>query len=119
MALSKRDRRLRIKKRIRKKINGTADVPRMSVFRSNKHIYVQLIDDVSATTLAAASSADKGLIENEKAKKTEIAAIVGKKIAEKAKEKNISKIVFDRGGYLYHGRVKALAEAARKEGLKF
>lgn len=119
MALSKRERRIRIRRRIRKKISGTAEIPRMSVFRSNKHIYVQLIDDVSARTLAAASSADKGLVENSKAKKEEIAAIVGKRIAEKAKEKNITEIVFDRGGYLYHGRVKALAEAARKEGLKF
>ncbi len=119
MALSKRERRLRIKKRIRKRISGTAEIPRMSVFRSNKHIYVQLIDDISEKTIVAASSADKGLIENDKAKKSEIAAIVGKKIAEKAKDKNISQIVFDRGGYLYHGRVKALADAARKEGLKF
>ncbi len=119
MALSKRERRLRIRKRIRKRIKGTAEVPRMSVFRSNKHIYAQLIDDVSAKTIAAASSADKDLTVNEKAKKSEIAAIVGKKIAEKAKEKNVTKIVFDRGGYLYHGRVKALADAARKEGLKF
>ena len=119
MALSKRDRRLRIRKRIRKRISGTAEIPRMSVFRSNKHIYVQLIDDISEKTIIAASSADKGLIENNKAKKEEIAAIVGKKIAEKAKDKKISEIVFDRGGYLYHGRVKALADAARKEGLKF
>jgi len=119
MALSKRDRRIRIRKRIRKRINGTAEIPRMSVFRSNKHIYVQLIDDVSKKTIIAASSADKGLTENTKAKKEEIASIVGKKIAEKAKENKISKIVFDRGGYLYHGRVKALADAARKEGLKF
>ncbi len=119
MALLKRDRRLRIRRRIRKRIHGTAEIPRMSVFRSNKHIYVQLIDDISAKTLVAASSADKGLIENNKAKKEDIAAVVGKKIAEKAKDNKISQIVFDRGGYLYHGRVKALAEAARKEGLKF
>jgi len=119
MALSKRDRRIRIRKRIRKRINGTAEVPRMSVFRSNKHIYVQLIDDISAKTIVAVSSADKDLVENNKAKKSEIAVIVGKKIAEKAKSKKISTIVFDRGGYKYHGRVKALAEAARKEGLKF
>ncbi len=119
MALSKRERRIRIRKRIRKRINGTAEVPRMSVFRSNKHIYVQLIDDVSEKTIVAASSADKDFAENKKAKKEEIAAIVGKRIAEKAKENKISSIVFDRGGYLYHGRVKALADAARKEGLKF
>ncbi len=118
MALSKRDRRIRIRKRIRKRINGTAEVPRMSVFRSNKHIYVQLIDDVSEKTIIAASSADKDIAGN-KAKKEEIAAMVGKKIAEKAKNNKISEIVFDRGGYLYHGRVKALADAARKEGLKF
>ncbi len=119
MALSKRERRIRIRRRIRKKISGTSEIPRMSVFRSNKHIYVQLIDDISANTLVSASSADKDLADKINGKKSEIAAMVGKKIAEKAKEKNISTIVFDRSGYLYHGRVKALADAARKEGLKF
>ncbi|PID87888.1 MAG: 50S ribosomal protein L18 [Bacteroidia bacterium] len=118
MALSKRERRVRIRHRIRKKISGTADVPRMSVFRSNKHIYVQLIDDLNGVTLASASSKDKGLISGPMNKK-EMAAIVGKSIAEKAKTKNIESVLFDRGGYLYHGRVKMLADAARNEGLKF
>lgn len=119
MALSKRDRRIRIRRRIRKKINGTAEIPRLSVFRSNKHIYAQLINDVTANTLGSASSKEKEIAENSKIKKEEIAGLVGKKIAEIAKKNNISTVVFDRGGYMYHGRVKALAEAARKEGLKF
>ena len=119
MALSKRDRRIRIRRRIRKKINGTAETPRLSVFRSNKHIYVQLINDVTEETITSASSNEKDIAKNTNIKKQEIAGLVGKKIAEKAKEKKIKSVVFDRGGYKYHGRVKALAEAARKEGLKF
>jgi large subunit ribosomal protein L18 len=119
MALSKRERRIRIRMRIRKKISGTNNVPRLSVFRSNKHIYVQLINDVDSSTIISASSSEKEIEANSKLKKTEIAELVGKKIAERAKEKNISNVVFDRGGYKYHGRVKALAESARKEGLKF
>lgn len=119
MALSKRDRRLRIRRRIRKKINGTLDTPRLSVFRSNKQIYVQLVDDLNSTTILAASSSDKDIASQKVKNKTEVAELVGKKIAEKAKEQKIASVVFDRGGYSFHGRVKALAEAARKGGLKF
>lgn len=104
----------KIKTRIRGKISGTAERPRMSVFRSNKGIYVQVIDDLAGVTLAAASS--KGL---EGGTKTEVAAKVGKEIAKKAQEKGITEVVFDRNGYLYHGRVKSLADAAREGGLKF
>ncbi len=119
MALSKRERRIRIKRRIRKKINGTPETPRLSVFRSNKHIYVQLINDVTSETLISVSSKEKDIAEKNIVNKTELAGLVGKKIAEKAKVKKITSVVFARSGYLYHGRVKALAEAARKEGLKF
>ena len=107
-------RRNKIKTRIRGKISGTAERPRMSVFRSNKGIYVQVIDALVGVTLAAASS--KGL---EGGTKTEVAAKVGKEIAKKAQEKGITEVVFDRNGYLYHGRVKSLADAAREGGLKF
>ena len=110
----KQYRRNRIKMRIRKIVNGTAERPRMTVFRSNKGIYVQLIDDLAGhTLLSAASPAD------DKSPKMEQAAKVGKQIAEKAKEAGIETVVFDRNGYLYHGRVKALADAARESGLKF
>lgn len=112
--VSKIDRRNKIKTRIRGKISGTAQRPRMSVFRSNKAIYVQVIDDLAGNTIVAASS--KGLAEGTK---TEIAAKVGEEIAKKAQEKGISEVVFDRNGYLFHGRVKSLADAARKAGLKF
>ena len=112
--VSKIARRKKIKTRIRGKVSGTAERPRMSVFRSNKGIYVQLIDDLNGKTLAAASS--KGL---EGGTKTEVSAKVGKEIANKAKEKGIEAVVFDRNGYLFHGRVKSLADAAREAGLKF
>lgn len=112
--VSKIARRSKIKARIRGKINGTAERPRMSVFRSNKAIYVQLIDDLAGHTLAAASS--KGITEGTK---VEIAAKVGEQIAVKAKEIGVSEVVFDRNGYLFHGRVKSLADAARQAGLKF
>ncbi len=112
--VSKIARRNKIKTRIRGKISGTSERPRMSVFRSNKAIYVQVIDDLSGTTLVAASS--KGMTEGTK---VEIAAKVGEEIAKKAVEKGIAEVVFDRNGYLYHGRVKSLADAARKGGLKF
>ncbi len=111
-------KRAKIKKRIRSIVSGSAERPRMSVFRSNKEIYVQLVDDMEGKTLLAASSSDKG-IASEKGNKTEIANKVGKLIAEKAKEAGIETVVFDRNGYLYHGRVKALADGAREEGLKF
>ncbi|MCF8276115.1 MAG: 50S ribosomal protein L18 [Flavobacteriales bacterium] len=115
---TKKDKREKIKKRIRSIVSGSAQRPRMSVFRSNKEIYVQLVDDLEGKTLLAASSADKG-IAAEKINKTEVATLVGKLIAERAKEAGIENVVFDRNGYLYHGRVKALAEGAREEGLKF
>jgi len=117
MALSKNDRRLRIKRRIRKIVSGTAEQPRLAVFRSNKEIYAQIINDATGTTLVSASSKQKDI--KAKGTKTEVAAIVGKAVAEKAIKAGIKSIAFDRGGYLYHGRVKALAEAAREGGLKF
>jgi len=116
--MATQNKRLKIKKRIRSIVSGSAARPRMSVFRINKEIYVQLVDDMAGTTLIAASSSDKG-IADDKGNKTEIATKVGKLIAEKAKEAGIETVVFDRNGYLYHGRVKALAEGARGEGLKF
>ena len=117
MALSKADRRQRIKYRIRKRLSGSEGRPRMSVFRSNKQIYVQLVDDLSGKTLASASSKEKE-IASQKVNKSEQAKLVGKRIAEIAKEKGIETVVFDRNGYLYHGRVKNLADAARESGLK-
>jgi len=111
---SKIQRRNKIKARIRGRISGTAQRPRMTVFRSNKQIYVQLVDDLRGATLASASS--KGIAEGDK---TAIAAQVGELIAKKALEAGITEVVFDRNGYLYHGRVKSLADAARKGGLKF
>ena len=112
--VSKIARRNKIKTRIRGKISGTAERPRMSVFRSNRGIYVQLIDDLAGRTLVAASS--KGL---EGGTKIEVAAKVGAEIAKKAMENGITTVVFDRNGYLFHGRVKSLADAAREAGLKF
>ncbi len=112
---TKIERRIKIKHRIRRRISGTADCPRMTVFRSNKQIYVQLIDDLSGTTLAAASS----LGMTEKMPKKEQAAKVGELIAKRAQEAGITSVVFDRNGYLYHGRVKEVADAARNGGLKF
>jgi large subunit ribosomal protein L18 len=116
MALSKPERRSRIKRRIRKKISGTTDIPRLSVFRSNKEIYAQIVNDLTGETLASATSlGDKSA---HSGSKIEQAGVVGKKIAEAAKAAGVEKVVFDRNGYLYHGRVKALAEAARENGLK-
>ena len=117
MALTKEKRRLRIRRRIRKTISGSAAAPRLSVFRSNKEIYAQLIDDTNGKTIAAASSRDKEIEKNDNKLNTAVA--VGKLIAEKALKAGISTITFDRGGYLYHGRVKFLAEGAREAGLKF
>ena len=116
--LRKQLRRNSIRTRIRRTIKGTAERPRLSVFRSNKQIYAQLIDDLSGVTIAAASSASKEF-EAMKAKKVDIAKEVGKAIGAKASQSGISAVVFDRGGYLYHGRIKALAEGAREAGLKF
>ncbi|RLD34217.1 MAG: 50S ribosomal protein L18 [Bacteroidetes bacterium] len=119
MALTKTDRRNRIRKRIRKHILGTSENPRLSVFRSNKQIYVQIIDDVSGKTLASASSLSKTILEKKDINKIEQAKLVGKLVAEEAQKKGISSVVFDRSGYLYHGRIKELANAAREGGLKF
>lgn len=119
--ITKNDRNAVRKKRhsrVRTKISGTASRPRLNVYRSNKHIYAQLIDDVNAVTLASASTMDKGFEADSKAT-TEAAAKIGELIAKKAQEKDIKAVVFDRGGYLFHGRVKALADAARENGLEF
>ena len=113
MKKSKKDARKRVRYTIRKKISGTSERPRLAVFRSNKEIYAQLIDDVTGTTLASASSVDI------KGTKTAQATSVGKLITENAKKAGIEAVVFDRGGFLYHGRVKALADSAREAGLKF
>jgi large subunit ribosomal protein L18 len=118
MAIGKELKRAKIKARIRSRISGTADRPRMSVFRSNKEIYVQLVDDLTGNTILAASSKEKGMAED-KGPKIEVSRRVGKLIAERAKEAGVTAVVFDRNGYLYHGRVKALAEGAREEGLQF
>ncbi|EGJ50538.1 50S ribosomal protein L18 [Desulfocurvibacter africanus] len=119
MKVTKKDQRQRRKIRIRKKISGTAARPRMVVYRSNKHIYVQLVDDDAGKTLLSTST----LVLNKSGEQTkldkETAAKVGKDMAGKAKEKNISTVVFDRNGYLYHGRIKALADGAREGGLEF
>ena len=117
MALSKQERRQRIRYRIRRIVSGSAERPRMSVFRSNKEIYVQLIDDVNGVTLDAASSREKDFAAT--GTKTDKAKNVGLKIAEKALALGIDTCTFDRAGYLYHGRVKALADGAREGGLKF
>jgi large subunit ribosomal protein L18 len=116
--LRKQLRRASIRTRVRRTIKGTSERPRLSVFRSNKQIYAQLIDDNTGVTLVAASSATKEF-EAMKSKKVDIAKEVGKSIASKAVQSGIQVVVFDRGGYLYHGRVKALAEGAREAGLKF
>ena len=118
MGLTKTERRLRIRRRIRKISSGTAEKPRLAVFRSNTGIYAQIIDDVAGTTLVSASSRDKALAKV-KGTKTEVANQVGKALAEKAKEAGIEAVAFDRGGNLYHGRVKSLADGAREAGLKF
>ena len=115
MAFSKENRRRRIRYRVRKKVRGTANRPRISVFRSLRGIYAQAIDDVSAHTIASASSKDVEAAGN----KSEQARKVGQLLAERAKSKGIDTVVFDRSGYLYHGRVKALAEGAREAGLNF
>lgn len=114
--LSRNDERLRRHKRVRRKISGSAECPRLNVFRSNAHIHVQIIDDVKQETLAAVSSVSLKL---ENGGNIEAAQKVGTAIAELALKANITNVVFDRGGYIYHGRVKALAEAAREAGLKF
>jgi large subunit ribosomal protein L18 len=113
--MAKETRRIRIKRSVRSKISGTSECPRLTVFRSNKQIYAQIIDDTAGKTLAAASS----LKIEEKLPKKEIAAKVGEVIARNAQEAGVQSVVFDRNGYLYHGRIKELADAARNNGLKF
>jgi large subunit ribosomal protein L18 len=119
MALTTLERRTRIRMRIRKKIRGTAEKPRIAVFRSNKQIYVQVIDDLNGITILSACSKEKEIASKRGIKKTEQATFVGKLLASKCKEKGIGNVVFDRSGYKYHGRVKSLADAAREGGLKF
>ena len=114
--LSRNDLRKKRHARVRRKISGTPECPRLNVFRSNAHIHAQIIDDVNGVTLASASSEAMKLAYGSNG---EAAAAVGKQVAENAKAKNITKVVFDRGGYIYHGRIKALAEAAREAGLEF
>jgi large subunit ribosomal protein L18 len=114
MIKNKATRRAKIKSRIRSKVKGTAELPRLCVFRSNKAIYAQIIDDTKGTTILASSS--QGM---DKGRKTDLAKLVGKAIAEKAVANGIESVKFDRNGYLYHGRVKNLAEGAREGGLKF
>lgn len=119
--VSRAEARLKRKKRVRKKVKGTPERPRLSVFKSSKHIYAQVIDDERAGTLLGASSMSKDIRGQVKGKggNREGAAIVGEIVAKKAMEKGISKVVFDRNGFLYHGRIRLLAEAARKQGLEF
>lgn len=118
---SKDQTRQRVHDRIRKKVMGTAERPRLNVYRSLNHIYVQLIDDLQGVTLAAASTADDRKNKDARVAGGNVASakMVGKKIAELAKQKGFTKVVFDRGGYIYHGRVKAVADAAREAGLQF
>lgn len=117
MKLTKANRRRRIHNRVRKKIQGTSSRPRLAVYRSNRSIYCQLIDDLNGVTIAAASSLEKDC--QSEGTKTDQSKIVGKVLSERAKAKGIEQVVFDRGGYLYHGRVKSLAEGARENGLNF
>jgi large subunit ribosomal protein L18 len=117
MAITKLERRTRIRMRIRKRLAGTTAMPRLSVFRSNKEIYAQVINDANGQTIVAASSREKEL-SGKNVNKTEQAKLVGQAIAKKAVAAGIAAVVFDRGGYLYHGRVKALADGAREAGLK-
>jgi large subunit ribosomal protein L18 len=120
MTMTKSDSRLRRKKRIRKNMNGTTERPRLSVFRTAKHIYAQVINDAEGQTLAAASTLTKGVKENVGGiNKTDAAKKVGAAIAKVCADKGIEKVVFDRNGFIYHGRIKALAEAAREAGLSF
>ena len=119
IAAKRREGRLRRHRRVRKKIHGTAERPRLAVYRSNKHLAVQLIDDDSGRTLAAASSLEKDLRSLGSGSTVAAAAKVGTLIAQRAKQAGVSKVVFDRGGFLYHGRIAAVADAAREAGLEF
>ncbi|CAI9430020.1 50S ribosomal protein L18 [Candidatus Ornithobacterium hominis] len=118
MAFNRKENRVKIKRRVRKNIFGTSDIPRLSVFRSNKEIYAQIIDDTKGVTLVSASSRDKSIDTTNKPK-IEVSKLVGNLVANKAKGAGIEKVVFDRNGFLYHGRIKSLAEGAREGGLKF
>lgn len=118
MAVSKQERRIKIKLKLRKTIIGSSQAPRLSVYRSNSEIYAQLIDDKGGKTLLAVASVEKS-IQSQKTTKIEKAKLVGKLIAEKAVAQGISSVVFDRNGFLYHGRIKSLAEGAREGGLNF
>ena len=118
MAKTKVDRRNKIRRRIRGRVEGNTSVPRLSVFRSNKDIYAQIIDDSRGVTICSASSREKDIAET-KDTRVVLASVVGKKLAQKAIAAGVTKVVFDRGGYLYHGRVKSLAEGAREGGLQF
>ena len=118
MKQSRKDRRQGVRYRIRKTISGSMETPRLAVFRSNKQIYAQLIDDSTGNTIVSASSREKSIIDKN-INKIEKAKLVGTLIGEKAKEAGVNSVKFDRGGFLYHGRVKSLADAARETGLKF
>lgn len=118
MKQSRKDKRQGIRYRIRKTISGSMEIPRLAVFRSNRQIYAQLIDDSTGTTIVSASSTEKSIIDKN-INKIEKAKLVGSLLAEKAKEAGVNSVKFDRGGFLYHGRVKSLADAARETGLKF
>ncbi len=118
MPLNKQKSRLKIKRRIRKKIFGIKEKPRMTVYRSNRNIFVQIIDDVNKSTIISASSLDKDIAEKKDITKIQQAELVGKLIAEKAGKSGVKGVVFDRNGYLYHGRIKKLADTARENGLK-
>jgi large subunit ribosomal protein L18 len=117
--VAKNTKRQRVHDRIRKKVQGTAERPRLNVYRSLNHIYVQLIDDLKGQTLVSASSAEGKKGERRTGGNLAAAKAIGKKVADRAKAKGITKVVFDRGGYLYHGRIKALADSAREGGLQF
>lgn len=116
---SPRELRVRRHSRLRKRVAGSSERPRLNIFRSNQHIYAQVIDDVAGNTLVAASTNEKGWAEADGKTKTEQAKIVGRLVAERALSAGVSKVVFDRGGFKYHGRIKALADAAREAGLNF
>lgn len=119
MAFSKKERRKKIKSRVRRNLKGTQEIPRLSVYRSNNHISGQIINDIDGKTIISASSRCKEIALTEKIKKVDQAKLVGKLLAERALKAGVEKIVFDRNGYLYHGRVKAFADGAREKGLKF
>jgi large subunit ribosomal protein L18 len=118
MPKTQQEKRERRKHSIRKKVSGTAERPRLTVFRSSKHIYAQVIDDLKGSTVAAASSLEKDM-RSKTGANVDAAKAVGKLVAQRAMEKGVKSVVFDRGGYLYHGRIKALADAAREGGLQF